>query len=180
MIRFLVRALALVTGLAALAVLLLLAMKLRPGEGRNDADVEIARPPEVVFAYLVEPAKLRQWIGWLTDVRPEAPGPDGAPRDVWVMADPKMRQPMLLRNRFTALEPPRVLEVETGVPGTFLGTIRYELTALDGGRTRLTYRSHFTYGPWLFKLLEPLVTPQAQKKLVDDLGKLKAAAEAGG
>ena len=174
-------ALGTVAGLLVLAVVVLLAMGQRAAEGRNDHTVEIAAPPEVVWRYLEEPEKLKLWVAWLHEVRREPPGPDGVVRrEVWVMDDPNTQGRMELAAELVEVTPPRLVHVKVGVPGSFDGWIRYELSALDGGRTRLAYTSHFAYGPWLFRLLEPLVTPQAQKKLVADLAKLKAVAEGAG
>lgn len=169
-------------GLGALLLLAVVALVLlgrRAGAGRNDATIEIDRPREEVYAWISEPTKLTQWVDWLVEVRQEPPGPDGqVRREVWVMNDPNTQGRMELATTMTRIDAPRFVEATVSTAGMFDGTVSYELTEVRPGRTRLDYRSHFTYGPWLYRLIEPLVTPQAQQKLVSDLERLKQKAEA--
>ncbi|MCU0622950.1 MAG: SRPBCC family protein [Gemmatimonadaceae bacterium] len=168
-----------VVGLVVLAAGVLLAMGRRDGAGRNDASIEISRPPAVVYAWISEPAKLTQWVDWLVEVRQDPPGPDGVVRrEVWVMDDPNTKARMELVSTMLRVDAPRFVSASVGLPGLFDGEVSYELTDLGNGRTRLDYRSHFTYGPWHYRLLEPLVTPEAQRKLETDLAALKRLAEA--
>lgn len=166
-------------GVVLLAVAVLFAMGRREGAGRNDYTLEIARPPDVVYAWISDPPKLKQWVTWLVDVRRDPPGPDGVVRrEVWVMDDPNTKSRMELETTMMRAEPPRLVEATVSVPGTFNGTVSYTLEPVGASRTRLSYRSHFSYAGWFFQLLEPLVTPEAQKKLVSDLETLRRLAEA--
>lgn len=168
-----------VAGLVVVAVGALVIMGQRDAAGRNDTTIEIARPRDEVYAWITEPSKLTQWVDWLVEVRQDPPGPDGVVRrEVWVMDDPNTRQRMELESTMLRVERPRLVSATVGVPGMFTGEVSYELTDLGGTRTRLDYRSRFTYGPWLYRLIEPLVTPEAQKKLEADLAKMKRLAEA--
>lgn len=166
-------------GLVAVAVVVLVVLGRRKGAGRNDYTLEIARPPADVYTWIAEPAKLKQWVGWLEEVRRDPPGPDGVVRrEVWVMNDPNSKSKMELVTDNMRVEPGRLVEARVSTPPMFSGEVSYALTDLGNGRTRLDYRSHFTYGPWYFRLIEPLVTPEAQKKLVMDLETMKRLAEA--
>lgn len=166
-------------GLVIVAAGTLLAMGMRAGAGRNDATIEITRPREVVYAWISEPGKLTQWVDWLVEVRQDPPGADGiVRREVWVMDDPNTKSRMELVSTMLQVEVPRFVSATVFAPGVFDGEVSYTLTDLGNGRTRLDYRSHFTYGPWLYRLIEPLVTPEAQQKLEADLATLKRLVEA--
>ena len=54
------------------AVVVLLAIS--KDQSRLDATIEIARPPDVVFAWVTEPARVKQWLGWLVEIRPVISG----------------------------------------------------------------------------------------------------------
>lgn len=106
--------------------------------------VEIAAPPERVFAAITDPDELAAWCGsgetfrtrdWLADPRPGGlwsagtTGPGG--------------EEGTLRGRFLAVDPPRLLELtwENGADGFAPGRVRYELepAVVDGlPGTRLT------------------------------------------
>jgi hypothetical protein len=59
----------------------------------------------------------------------------------------------------------------------FDGTSTWKLTDL-GGRTRFESEGSFRYHSAMFRLMEPLITPQAQKKQELDFAKLKSLIEA--
>ncbi|MEP7027700.1 MAG: SRPBCC family protein [Candidatus Eisenbacteria bacterium] len=99
-------------------------------------------------------------------------------REVWVMNDPKEKEPMRIQAVVTAEEAPRTGAAHLEVPGMFTGDVRYTLTDLGNGRTRLNQKSSFHYLNPLFALMEPLITPEANKKQDADFARLKAMAEA--
>ena len=110
-------------------------------EGLILASVEIAAPPERVFA-AVSSAEVAEWWGspeiytvtrWTGDLRP-----GGAWRSEGVGADGK---PFSVGGEFVIVEPPRLL-VQTWVPDWNPGPptkIRYQLDPIPGG-TRVTLR----------------------------------------
>ena len=165
--------------LVAIPVLVLLACHLRPGEGDIIASVEIARPRDQVWSWMTEPEKLTQWIGWLAAVESDSTSPrEGVGhREVWVMHNPDMpNAPMRIPATFTGWDPPRSMSGRISVPELFDGEFSYTVEDL-GGRTRVSQVSRWRYHgiSWL---MEPLVTPEARKKMVTDFGTLKAKAEA--
>lgn len=166
---------------ASLAAILLVcvgtlfAMSRRADAGREHAVITINRPPEHVFRYLYEPDKVKAWVSWMVDIQGSGQG-NGA-RYVWTMEDANNNNERMAINA-TVIEwdAPRVLTLELSSPLGFSGTHRYRLTPVEGG-TRLELDGRFTYSKLLFQLLEPLVTPEAQKKLDRDLAKMKELAE---
>ncbi|MDB5805965.1 MAG: hypothetical protein JWN73_3287 [Betaproteobacteria bacterium] len=106
------------------------------------ANVEIAAPPERVFAALTTPEQLLQWwgdgtsyrsTGWEVDLRP-----GGAWRAEGKSVDGNAYE---VGGRFIEVDPPRKL-VQTWKPSWFTGEetrLTYRLEAIEGG-TRLTVR----------------------------------------
>jgi carbon monoxide dehydrogenase subunit G len=166
--------------LVVLPVLVLCAMHFRPGAGQLVTSVEIARPRAQVWRWLSEEDKLKQWVGWLAAIESDSTSPAGVGhREVWVMDDPHMDKkngPMRLPTTMTGWDPPNSMAGHVGVAGVFDGEFTYKVDDL-GDRTRVTSVSDWRYHgiSWL---LEPLVTPEANKKMTTDFGTLKAKVEA--
>jgi uncharacterized protein YndB with AHSA1/START domain len=167
-------------GLGVLAVLVLAALGMRSGAGRIAGEEEIDRPPAEVWPWIVEGDRLEQWVGWLTEVYDLTPGTDGVgARRKWVMIDPTMNNRRVeIAGEVTAYDPERLSTMAIESPGMFSGTASYALTDLGAGRTRIEYTSEFRMQSWLGRLFEPLVTPQASRKAVDDLARLRQLIEA--
>ncbi len=162
--------------LAFLATVLLLAAGLwaagmRSGAGTNEIVVEINRPPSDVFPWLLEPEKLKQWIAGMTEMTQLTPGAvtvGTKSRDVVVMGS----ESTVMNVEITALEPNRLLAARIDAE-LFTDAVRYELSG-QNGKTRLAYSAVTSYKNWFAKLLEPIITSAAQKKLVQDTARLKA------
>jgi len=162
--------------LAFAAAVLLLAVALwaagmRAGAGRNEIILEINKPPAAVFPWLVEPAKLKQWIAGMTEMTQLTPGAirvGTKSRDVMVLGS----ESTVMTVEITALEPGKLLAAHIDAD-LFADDIRYELSG-QGGKTRLVYSAETTYKHWFAKLLEPVITSAAQRKLVEDTKTLKA------
>lgn len=158
--------------LIALAGTVLLALGRREGAGRTSNMVEIARPPAVVWAWVEEPDKFRQWVGWVTDVKVEGD------RQTVFMKDPNMNgETVRIDSVLKESVPHKRLVVDLSSPMGFSGTMTYGFEDLGGNRTRLTMEGRWVYSHWFAALMEPLVTPQATKKGQEDLARLKQLAE---
>jgi uncharacterized protein YndB with AHSA1/START domain len=160
-----------------LPVLALFALHFRPHAGRLDDTVEVAKPPAKVWAWMSEPAKVTKWVGWLKAIESDPASPAGVGhREVWVMGDPHAAKEMRIPAEYTGWEPLRSMAGRIRMGGTFDGEFTYTLEDL-GGRTRVRQVSDWRYAgiSWL---LEPLITPEAQKKVVQDLGRMKQLCEA--
>src|SRR6185295_11965917 len=60
--KWVLRIVGALVGLAVLAVLVLFALSKRPDAGKGEVSIEIAQPPAVVWAWITEPEKLKQWV----------------------------------------------------------------------------------------------------------------------
>lgn len=179
--RWIVGLVATLFGLIVLTVLVLFAMGLRPGAGHMETTIDIDRPAAEVFAWLSEPEKMKQWVGWLAAVERADPGPlRVGSKETWVMDDPSIKERMRIPAEVIALEENRLLRVRITYPQAFEGTAEYRLEELDGGVTRLHGAADFRYTGFLPRLMEPLITPQAQKKQDADLARLKQRIEMSG
>ncbi|NUQ74776.1 MAG: SRPBCC family protein [Polyangiaceae bacterium] len=145
------------------------------GKGYHEAKIEINKPAAAVFPWLTEPAKQKQWIFGLAEVKPLTEG------DLRVGA--RSQETMVIGEEQTVmvsevieLDPGKRMVVKITSPG-FDGQIRYVLDEA-GASSTLRYIGDFQYKPFMLRLLEPLVTPSAQRKLEGDLMKLKAEVEA--
>jgi uncharacterized membrane protein len=169
-----------VAGVVLLVLIFLVAVGGGRGEARHVRSVQIARPVNVVFSWMTEPARMRSWLGSIVEIRPLTPPPMAAgSRQIWVMEDrDNGNQRMEMEIAVTRFEPNQLFEAQLSVPGRFTGTVIYELQPIDAHRTHLTYRATYHYEHWLAKLFEPIVSRSAQQKLEQDLARLKQQAEA--
>jgi len=172
-------------GGAIVAVLLIGAAGLwiasnRRDAGRMRASVEIERAPEEIWPWITEPEQLTQWVGWLAEVKPDTTSPvEGiGHRETWVMDDPRRKEKVQVPGTVTLWEPPDQVGVHVEVPGSFSGDVLYTLTDLGNGRTRVEQDGRYTYDSRLVSLMEPLLTPDAMRKMFDDMKRLKQKVEA--
>jgi uncharacterized protein YndB with AHSA1/START domain len=163
----------------AMAVVLLLIIGHRANAGRVSASTEISASPEQLWAYLNDGEKLKQWVSWLVEVRGWDPQHQGVGTSrTWVMRDENNGgQLMEIQGKCTEYAPPTRLTVLLSAGDIFDGEQAYRLTNLGNGRTRLDVASRYHFTPWFARLMEPLITPAAQKKMVGDLARLKSLVE---
>jgi hypothetical protein len=137
------------------------------------SEVQIDRPPEVVFRYLIEPARQALWsdvpMRQLTDGEL---GTGSRMEVVFGMGPVRAHVGLELAN----VEVPRRMAFRS-----FSGPIGWEgeyiLAAADGG-TRLGQRGELRFhGLW--RLIEPLVGAEIRRGEVKELERLKAVAEDG-
>lgn len=171
--------------LAALIVLpaiTLMIMGHRANAGTSHLAIEINAAPDQVWTWLDDGDKLKQWISWMVDVK--YPDPQNAHvvggKRVWVMRDENNGgETMQIAGTFTEYAPPLLMTFQMADgTGMFNGEATYRLVDLGSGRTRMEVRMHAHYNQWFANLMEPLITPAAEKKLVMDAKHLKSLAEA--
>jgi len=165
--------------LLILPVVTLFLLGLRKDAGHLHGSIEIAASPQQLFPWLVEGDKLKQWVGWLVEVRVPDPANRGVGSSrVWVMKDEnnggKLMQIVAETREYA---PPSRLVLQISSEGQFTGDNVYELVDLGNGRTRLEVDSRFRFANWFFNLMEPVVTPAARKKMIADEARLKALVE---
>ena len=178
--KWLTRTLVVLAAVLVLVVVGLWAASNRRDAGRMRGSIEIARPAEMVWPWLHEPDRLTQWVGWLESVEPDTttPAVGIGQRSVWVMNDPRMKERLRIPGTVTHWEPPEQLGMHVELPGAFTGDVFYKLIDLGNGRSRVEQDGRFRYQTPLARLLEPMVTPDAMRKLVADLNRLRTKAEA--
>jgi uncharacterized protein YndB with AHSA1/START domain len=162
--------------LAAIATLLIMGQ--RESASAMRAEVEIQKPAAAIWPYLTEPAKVKQWVGWVVDIQSTTPGVTGVgAKALWTMEDRNNgNQRMQMNDEVIAYEPNRLVRVRVFATGTFTGESSYELTE-TGGKTRLVNAARFTFEEWFAKLLSPVIMPSAQAKAQEDLERLKGIVE---
>jgi len=164
--------------LLLVVLITLVAMGHRADAGRIRATVEIGASPEQLWPWVNDRDKLTRWVSWLVDVREETPDAAVGARRVWVMKDENNGgAPMEILGVFREYIPMKRLTVAVSSGDAFDGVQTYEFTDLGNGRTRMDIDSHFHFGARFAQLMEPVISPAARKKLVGDLGRLKALVE---
>jgi uncharacterized protein YndB with AHSA1/START domain len=172
-------------GLVALCVLAVGGLWLagmRPGHGHMVTEVVIDRPAPQVFRWLTEDERVKKWISGLEEVRPLSAPADGSEvgkkfRMVEMYKNERVEMEMVV----TKFEKDRALSIlvsSVGDPNNgFSEAGDYTLTEQDG-KTRLRFDVRAKYFGFLPRLFEPLITPEANTKLQDDVHRLKGLAEA--
>lgn len=167
------------TSVIVLPALTLFAMGHRSNAGRVRASVEIAASPGQVWVWLDDSARLKQWVSWLVEVRePQPPHHAVGSPTTWVMKDENNGGAMMaIDAKYVEYAPPSRLTVTISTPAEFEGQQTYQLTGLGNGHTRLDVDGRYRYDQWFARLLEPLITPAAEKKMAADLTRLKGLVE---
>jgi uncharacterized membrane protein len=173
---------ALLAGIVLVAIASLWIAGLGSNAGHYESVIEIGRPAAEVWPWITEPDKLKQWVSWLSEARKLTPEPTHpGSRAVWIMVDPSMgNRPIEIDSEVTSVVPNESLNMRVASSGMFSGTAAYTLTSLPGGGTRLQNAGDYRYEMWYSRLMEPLVRPEARKKLNADLLHLKMLVEGSG
>jgi carbon monoxide dehydrogenase subunit G len=135
---------------------------------RTHATVEIARPPEVVFPWLVEPELRLQWVDGLE--RSERTG-DGRYREVFNQAGIRTAVDVQVRR----LEPPRVVEIR--VTSKHFDADAYTEARSTGAGTRVESTIDAAYKSLMLRAAAPVITRQTQSSLERSLATLKELVE---
>jgi uncharacterized protein YndB with AHSA1/START domain len=178
--RWVIRILGTLVVLLAVTLLGLFIASNRRDAGRMRGNIEIERSPEQVWVWMTEPGKLTQWVGWLSEVKPDSttPAQGIGHREVWIMDDPRMKEKLPVPGTITVWEPPNQMGVHIEVPHMFEGDVLYKLTELPNGHTKVEQDGRIKYLDKFAALMEPMVTPEAMHKMVADMQRLKSKVEA--
>jgi uncharacterized protein YndB with AHSA1/START domain len=138
--------------------------------------VEIARPPEDVFAYLDKLDRHGEWQDEIVSAKVDTEGPVRVgTRVTEVRKVPGGKRPITYE--ITAHDPPRTSSFRgTNGPIRVVGTVTVE--PAGEGRSRVTIDLDFE-GHGFGKVLVPLVRRDARKRVPANQAKLKARLEAG-
>jgi carbon monoxide dehydrogenase subunit G len=133
--------------------------------------INISRPPEEVFPWLLEDDKVPRWTSDLD--RYEVRGPLGVGGHA--VQTLSLAGGLTLDLEITRYDPPRGAETRFESNGVKL-TSAYEL-APNGAGTRLTQTLDAKAGGITARMLIPVVQGRLEKKLATDLGRLKGVLE---
>ena len=140
------------------------------------SSIEIARPPEEVFAYITDPSRLAEWQQSLVGARPEGGGPLAAGSKV-ATTRRVGRGERTMTMEVASMSPPRSWALR-GIDGPVRPIVNGAIEPLDeGARSRVTIELDFE-GHGVGKLLVPLVVRrQAAKEHPGNLANLKQQLE---
>jgi uncharacterized protein YndB with AHSA1/START domain len=142
------------------------------------SSIEIARRPEAVFAYVMDPSHLAEWQESLVSARAEGGGPPSVGSRL-ITTRKVGRRERKMTMEMTSIGPPRSWTAR-GIDGPIRGIVNGSVEPLDdGGQSRVTIELDFE-GHGLGKLLVPLVVRrQAQREMPRNMRNLKEQLEAG-
>jgi uncharacterized protein YndB with AHSA1/START domain len=140
---------------------------------RYDAFIEIDASPEAIFPFLVEPDRLKRWVGGFAEAHPLTPGPTGlGSKSIDVVREGGRE--LRFETEIVAYEPPHRVSVTITSSGMrAVSDYRVERRG-DGAVAKHT--QDVRYGG-LLRVVGPLMGGMVRRKLREDLERLKTAVE---
>ena len=176
--KWVLRILASLAALLVACVLLLFLFSMKEDSHHSISSVTIHRPPADVWPYLIEEDKLKSWVTWLKAVQRDPGYPAAGASTTWIMEDMNNGgAQMKIHATAKKVDINHVLAVQLSTPGMFHGEAQYTLTDIGNGATKVEIDSDYEFEVWFAKLMSPVIMPQARKKMVSDLDRLRAAVE---
>ena len=178
--RFLIRTVQIAAALVLLAGAVLWFAARRGDRGFIEEEVTIARPAPAVFRWISSEDSARRWISDVIELqRTGESGPQGAKSFRLVQLVNGHRVDMNLRVAKMVANQELALLISSGdsVSGGFSGEANFKLIS-NGEYTRLVFDSHAQFVSFSDQLFEPVLTIAMQRKVRDDLARLKILAEA--
>jgi len=138
--------------------------------------IEIDRPPEVVFPFVIDPRRFPTWQPAVIKGQLDRDVAVGAICTTTRKIGGRARE---IHSQITRYDPPQRW-ADHGIDGPIRGIVSVEVAPLDdGARSRVTIALDFE-GHGIGKLLVPLVVRrQAAAEMPSNMSRLKAALEAG-
>lgn len=140
-------------------------------------EIRINRPPAVVFAWLDEPARVKQWLTTLVEMQPLTPGVNRVGAKARHIYNENGRR-VEMEEETLIYEPGQHIKIRGTTKG-FHMTAEYRLQP-DGAGTLLTFESAMHFKSLFMRLLGPLLARAASQSAQKDLQRLKTLAEAQG
>lgn len=161
----------------AVFIVVMAGLSRRPDAGKNEHSIEIDRTPAEVFPWLIEPTRLTRWLEGLESSTPvvgDSAVKGAKSREVIVMDGKRYT----LLTEIMDIKRDSLLSVHiTSEPAGYSVDAVYELTPKGAG-TVLHYVGRAAFDGMFMGLMEPLVTPQGQKRIEADMKRLKDLIEA--
>ena len=179
--KYVLRILAALVVIPVLALVAVWLWGMRPEHGHETAEVWIDRPAPQVFLWIQDDDRVKRWIGGLTEIRQVSAPPSGEVGKKFHLVAFYNGQRVPMDMTITKFEKDRALSAVVSSfddrGNGFTETADYTLSE-ENGKTLLRFDVHTTYTGFILRLLEPMITPQAKKKLDEDFRRLKTLAEA--
>ena len=162
--------------LAAVAILYILAS--REDANKMTVSVEIDKSPAELWPWLEEPEKIKQWVGWVIEIKPLTPGKQGVGAKAhWVMEDRNNDGARVeMDNEVIEYVPLKKIVTRVAASESFTGESSFVVEDL-GGKSRLTSTGRYDFGSPFVKLLTTLIMSSAGDKLKEDMMRLKGLVE---
>jgi len=177
--RFLLRTLQVLIALALVAAVALWFGARRGDRGFIEEEVTIARPASAVFRWISSEELARRWISDVLELRKLDSG--GAQSGTFRLAQLVNGHRVGMNLRIVRSVPGQELSflISSGESGSegFSGDATFKLIA-NGEYTRLVFTSHAQFVSESDRIFEPVLTIATQRKMHDDLQRLKLLAEA--
>jgi uncharacterized membrane protein len=141
------------------------------------ASIEIARPPEVVFAYLSELGRHDEWQEMIKKIEVLTEGPTRVGSRARDLRKPPFGPAVWATYEITEFDPPRLARFE-GIDGPIRANGTVTVTPADGG-SRVTLELDAVPHGLLGRLLMPMVRTQMRTQVPADQQRLKRRLEAG-
>ena len=138
-----------------------------------EASIEIGAPPEAIFPFLVEPDRLKRWVGGFVEARPLTEGAIG-PGSKSIDVIRENGREMLLETEILRYEPPAVVSVAIRTSGMD-AVSEYHLDG-RGPATTASHSQQVRYSG-ILRLVGPFVGGAVRRKMREDFARLKAAVE---
>jgi uncharacterized protein YndB with AHSA1/START domain len=178
--RFLIRILQIIVALVLLAGAVLWFAARRGDRGFIEEEVTIARPAPAVFRWISSEDLARRWISDVIELQQSGTaGPQGVSSFRLVQLVNGHRVDMNLRVVRVVPNQELALLISSGdsVSEGFSGDANFKLIT-NGEYTRLVFSSHAQFVSLSDRVFEPVLTIAMQRKVRDDLAKLKILVEA--
>ena len=179
---FFVRALKLIIALLLLAAVVLWFAARRGDRGYISEQVTIDRPAPVVYRWIVTDDLLRRWMSDIINFERISPG--GAifqVGSIYRIDEMIAKRPVALRIRIIRAVPNQDLELSVRSAAEtadgFSGDVEFKLLP-NGDYTQLVFTSQTNFQSLSDQMFEPILTFAVQKKVQEDLTRLKFMVEA--
>ena len=178
---FIVRALKILLVLVLLCVVVLWFAARRGDRGYIAQEVTIDRPAGLVFRWITTDDLLRRWISDLVKLERMGPAGPAQPSNVYRIDEFIAKRRVVFEVKVIRTIPNQELELAVksvvGSTDSFTGTAHFKLFP-NGDYTKVEFTSQTDFQSLGGQIVEPILTYATQKKMQEDLTRLKLMMEA--
>jgi uncharacterized protein YndB with AHSA1/START domain len=178
---FLVRALKILLVLVLLCAVVLWFAARRGDRGYIAQEVTIDRPAPMVFRWITTDDLLRRWISDLVKLEKTGPAGPAQPSNVYRIDEFIAKRRVVFEVKVIRTIPNQELELAVksavGSTDSYTGTAHFKLFP-NGDYTKVEFTSQTDFQSLDDQIIEPILTYATQKKMQEDLTRLKLMMEA--